>query len=480
MASRPNLLFIMPDQLRHDFLSCYGADFISTPNIDRIASEGIRYERAYSLHPACVPARIALLTGQNAIRNGVLGNGNTLRPDHVACGINTWPELLAAAGYHTSAIGKMHFYPWDAAMGFHHRIICEDKRWIQIQDDYYHYLAARGHYKYHGNEHQGYQENRGAIVSRLPWDCYWDYFVGEAAARTIRDYEGEQPFAMMVGFPGPHCPYDPTQEFLDRVDLAAMPAAAPDAGDTPLLRKGNVASLKGDWNGVDYSVFTDEHKAKIRAHYAALVLQIDQEVGNIISALEARGILDNTVIIFASDHGDYLGDHNLMAKSSFYEGSCHVPLLVRAPGVQGGQISDALASLTDVTAMLLAFAGEAVPDHMEARVLPGLGLEAGSARETLFGMNSGAWMAFDGRWKLAKYSTGEQTLFDLDQDPLEQRNLLRIGGSEQQRERLDALLTQEIMRSIAASHRDKAVVAGWDSDQFALAGQSQLFPAPMA
>lgn len=89
-------------------------------------------------------------------------------------------------------------------------------------------------------------------------------------------------------------------------------------------------------------------------------------------------------------------------------------------------------------------------------------------------------MAFDGRWKLAKYSTGEQTLFDLVEDPLEQRNLLRTGGSEEQRERLEALLTQEIMRSLAASHRDKAVVASWDSDQFALPGQSQRFPAPMA
>ena len=480
MASKPNLLFIMPDQLRHDFLGCYGADFVSTPHIDRIAREGVRYDRAYSPHPACVPARIALLSGQNAIRNGVLGNGNTLRPDHAALGMATWPELLAAVGYYTSAIGKMHFYPWDAPMGFAHRVICEDKRWIKIEDDYHRYLAARGHRKYHGNEHEGYFENKGAIVSKLPWDCYWDYFVGQAAAQTIREYDGEQPFAMMVGFPGPHCPYDPTREFLDRVDEAAMPPAVPDAGDTPLLRKGNVAGLKGAWNGVDYSEFTTAHKTKIRAHYAAMVMQIDHEVGEILAVLEERGMLDNTVVIFSSDHGDYLGDHNLMAKSSFYEGSCHVPLLVRAPGTEAGRASDALVSLTDVTAMLLAFAGQEVPGYMEARVPSGLGIEAGPPRETLFGMNSGAWMAYDGCWKLAKYSTGEQTLFDLEEDPLEQRNLLSTGGAGEQYQRLDALLTQEIMRSVAASHRDKAVVAGWDSDEFAKPRQSQHFPQRMA
>lgn len=170
MSDRPNLLFIMPDQLRHDFLSCYGAPHIATPNIDRIAAEGIRYDRAYSLHPVCVPARCSLLTGLNAWRTHVLTNGNYLRPDRAACGIRTWAEMLTNCGYLTSAIGKMHFYPWDASFGFQHRIACEDKVWVNIQDDYWHYLQQRGHRKYMGKEHVGYDEQRGACVSLLPWD----------------------------------------------------------------------------------------------------------------------------------------------------------------------------------------------------------------------------------------------------------------------------------------------------------------------
>ncbi|MDE0966247.1 MAG: sulfatase-like hydrolase/transferase, partial [Candidatus Latescibacteria bacterium] len=142
--SKPNILFLMPDQLRPDFLSCYGADFIDTPNIDSLAGEGTLYRNAYSTSPVCVTARHNILTGLNSIRAGVLNNGQFIRPDYAACGISTWPELLGENGYHTAGIGKMHFYPWDAMMGYDERVICEDKRWLHIQDDYADFLAQKG------------------------------------------------------------------------------------------------------------------------------------------------------------------------------------------------------------------------------------------------------------------------------------------------------------------------------------------------
>ena len=185
MSSQPNLIFLMPDQLRADFLSCYGANFIQTPHIDSLCVRGVRYADVCTPSPLCVPARSVLLTGINAIRTGVLSNGQFLRPDLSACGISTWPEMLSQSGYATSAISEMHFYPWEAAMGFQHRVICEDKRWLNVEDDYHHHLKAHGVKKFHGNEHEGYQENRGAIISRLPWEHSWDYFVGEEAAKYI-------------------------------------------------------------------------------------------------------------------------------------------------------------------------------------------------------------------------------------------------------------------------------------------------------
>jgi arylsulfatase len=458
MSSLPNIVFLMPDQLRSDFLSCYGADFIDTPNIDSLAAEGVLYARAYSASPVCVPARASLLTGLNAIRTGVLDNGLWLRPDLAACGIRTWPEYLNEQGYYTAGVGKMHFYPWDISHGLQYRVIAEDKRWLQIRDDYYHFLRARGHRKYHGNEHEGYYENRGAIVNRLPWELSVDHFVGTEACKFIDTYGGDGPFAMMVGFPGPHCPYDPCQEFLDHIDADKMPSAIPEvAGDTPLLRQQNIEGNLRPWNGVDYTEFTEEQKRKVRAHYAASVLQIDYEVGQILASLRAKGLMDNTVIIFASDHGDYLGDHNLIGKGHFYESSAHVPLVVRPAGGAAAQVHRAVVGLGDVTATILRLGGCEVPESFDSMPLPRLGLGAGRTREIYFGMVAGGWMAFDGNWKLCKYATGEHLLFDLETDPQEQKNLIRDPGACEVLSRLDAALTAEIMRSIVESVAERRV-----------------------
>ena len=114
--------------------------------------------------------RSSLLTGLNSIRTGVLSNGEYLRPDFEACGIVTWPAMLREMGYHTCSIGKMHFYPWEASMGFDDRIICEDKRWLLVEDDYQKYLNKKGLRKLGGSEHIGYQENRGAGVHQHCYD----------------------------------------------------------------------------------------------------------------------------------------------------------------------------------------------------------------------------------------------------------------------------------------------------------------------
>ncbi len=449
MADRPNLIFIMPDQLRPDFLGCYGAEFIATPQIDALAARGVRYTRAYSEHPICVPARAALLTGMHALRSGVLDNGLALRPDYDDCGIATWPDLLAAQGYATAGIGKMHFYPWDARLGFGYRRIAEDKRWLHVRDDYFHFLHARGHRKYHGAEHEGYYEQKGAIVNRLPRELQPDQFVGAEACRFIRDYGEEEPFAMMVGFPGPHCPYDPAPESLQGLDFAAMPAPIPDVGDTPGLRAANIAGNRQPWNGVDYSEFTVEQVARVRAHYAALVREIDAEVGKIVAALAERGLLKRTVIILASDHGDYLGDHGLIGKGTFYDASCHVPLIVVGPGIAGGAVRDDLVALSDVTATLLRLGGAAVPPYADARPLPGVGIADVVGRDFLVGALDNGWMIQEGAWRLAKYATGEATLFALDADPTEIHNRLVDPACAAIARTLDARLTSEVMRLTA-------------------------------
>ena len=301
----------------------------------------------------------------NGIKNGVLDNGQFLRPDIAQMGIKVWPEILAQNDYYTAAIGKMHFYPWDARLGFQYRAIAEDKRWIHIRDDYYHFLKAHGLRKLHGKEHDGYYENRGAIINILPWEYSVDHYVGQQAVKFIDDFGSDGPFAMMVGFPGPHCPYDPTPEFLANIDPCAMPEAIPEVdGDTPEIRQQSIKGNLGDWNGVDYTVFTPEQKRKIRAHYAASVQQIDYEVGQILLKLEEKDLLDNTIIIFSADHGDYLGDHNLIGKGTFFETGIHVPLIVSAPGMKGNERRNDKVILTDVMPTLLTYAGCAMSPIM--------------------------------------------------------------------------------------------------------------------
>ena len=458
MPERPNIIFIMPDQLRHDFLGCYGAEFLKTPNIDFLADHGVLFERSYSAHPVCVPARVSLITGMHALRTGVLDNGGFLRPDYRECGISTWPELLNESGYYTAGIGKMHFYPWDLRLGFQYRFIAEDKRWQYIRDDYYHYLQEAGLRKLHGNEHEGYYENKGAIVNRLPWEYSVDHFVGLEACRFIDRYGGEGPFAMMVGFPGPHCPYDPCPEFLDRVNPDLIPEAVPEVeGDAPLLRRNNVEGNRRPWNGVDYSEFTEAQKLKIRVHYAAEVAQIDYEVGQIVESLRRQGLLENTVILFSSDHGDYLGDHNLIGKGTFFEASIHVPMLVSVPWMEGSSRNDEPVCLTDVTATMLQLAGLEVPAHVDSIPLPGLGLDRASSHERIVGVLQGGWMIDDGEWRLAKYGTGEALLFHTAEDPDEQCNLYDDPASLAIRSRLEAELTQAIMASLHEANHERRV-----------------------
>lgn len=454
MADRPNILFLFPDQLRRDFLSCYGAEFIETPNIDSIAERGVRYDNAYSASPLCVPARTALMTGMNAMRNGVADNLHALRPDYNEAGIKTWPQIVADAGYYTAAVGKMHFYPWDARHGFQYRVICEDKLWTNIRDDYHHYLRERGRKKLPWNEYGDYLEKKGAATTDIPWEDSWDRYTGREARRFIENYSDDGPFAMMVGFPGPHDPYDPAVDFPEQYDPDDMPDPVPAADDDPGgLRETHIRSRQG--MGMDIENFTVEEKKTIRARYAGLVKQIDHEVGEIIETLRRRGLLENTAIIFSTDHGDHLGDHGLDGKATFFEASTHIPLLVSAPGGLRGVANRDLVELRDVTATMLRLTGCDQPVYMDAQVLPGLGLDEPPPRTRIFGMLTKGWMAFDGEWKLCKYSIGEPLLFNLKDDPQELRNLAADPAYGEVYRRLDAELTHEVMQSMVLGMHDR-------------------------
>ncbi len=422
MNKQKNILFILADQLRHDFCGCYGADFLKTPNIDQLAADGVLYETAVSPSPACVPARGSIMTGRSALENRVTDNTKWLRPDHADMGILTWPEQLAMEGFQTAAIGKMHFYPWDISEGFQYRVIAEDKRHIEIQDDYTMYLKKRGYNRLHGKEHDGFYEHKGAIISKIPEKYQIDRYVCNETCDYLNAVDKDRPFALMVGFPGPHCPYDPTQEIMDQMpDVPTIPSV-PCTIESELFRPNSIAANKLPWNGVDLTEFNEEQKQKIRRHYAALVQGIDAHVGTIIEKLKELGIYDDTIIIFSSDHGDYLGDFGMLGKGLFYESSCRIPLIIKHPEQTTMRVSHPV-SLTDTYQTIRSFAGLDVVDTTDSTVLAPFGTS--DERAALFGSMDGSWMLRNTQYQYTISSNGLEEFYDLVADPTQQNNLLR-------------------------------------------------------
>ena len=452
-TSPPNIVFLMPDQLRPDYLGCYGASFAGTPNIDHLASQGMLYERAISPSPICIPARASLQTGHNALSTGVLTNNFWLRPDHNNCGMPTLASLLTEVGYHTEAVGKMHFIPWDQNEGFAHRFIAEDKRHIHIQDDYAEYLAEHGLRKYAGPEEPGYADNLMASVSPIPLEHQIDVRIGEHATRFLDHYSGEKPFFLWVAFAGPHDPYNPPQEVVNIIENLDVPASIPATAESEVFRPGFVLSHKNGSAQVDFTEFPEAAKTKIRRHYIGLIRIIDEQVGKILRVLKQQKYMRDTIIVFSSDHGDFLGDFNMVGKALFYEPSIRIPLIVSSDSFECGR-SQALVSLTDLFATFMKIAG-VEPAAQDSIPLPGFG-EYSTCRQNILGATGSGVMWLTDNWKLSRYKNGLATLHNVLDDPQEQHNRFFDPDCLEIRDKLDRQMMSELLQSVTEGHLEKS------------------------
>jgi len=450
---RPNIVFIMPDQLRWDFVGCYGKPHAHTPNIDALANRGVTYERCISPSPVCIPARASILTGHNSISTGVLNNNYWLRPDHKKLGVPSFATLLSNSGYHTEAIGKMHFIPWDKSEGFDHRVIAEDKRHIHIRDDYHDYLRDNGLKKYAGPEEPGYVEGRMASISLVPLEHQVDTWVGERSVDFINTYDKDEPFFLWSAFPGPHDPYNPPQDILNEVKTDLMPAAFRSTSDTQKFRQAIIAAHASGSAQVDISEFTPAMKQKIRQHYQGLVRIIDRQVGDIVNAIDALDNGRDTLIVFSSDHGDFLGDYDFLGKVLFFESSLRVPMIVSGPQIQAGR-SNALVSLSDVFATFTRAAGIKLTAQ-DSIPLPGIGF-GDTQRQCVMGATDMGYMICTSQYKLCRYHNGLMSLHDTVNDPEEQNNLFNRSEYSEQRDTLDQHLSTWLNNSIMDGHSDKA------------------------
>ena len=440
MSPRPNIVFVITDQQRFDTIAAAGFDYMLTPNLDRLAREGVLFESMYVTSPSCAPSRASLFTGLYPHTTGVFRNDE--RWTH------TWVRQLADSGYHCVNVGKMHTSPFEASYGFHERHVVENKDranpklpyFLDNWDKAFFIKGVEKPSRITYRRRDDYGDRLGAFIWEAPPELHSDNFVPGLACHWIDTWRGTEPFFLEIGIPGPHPPYDPTADVLALYANRDLPEAIVDRADidsqpTP-LKKLRKQHLDNDHDAIVHlDNPTPEQLRRQREHYFANVTMIDMQIGKLMEALERRGVLQDTVIIFTSDHGDCLNDHGHSQKWSMYEQSVHVPAIVWGPGrVTAGRKVDDLVSLFDFGPTILEMAGLVAPSWMEARsLLPHLTEASVEKRRFVFAEHAGdrifhgtAFMTMirDDHWKLVHFvDTEEGQLFDMQADPQELRNL---------------------------------------------------------
>ena len=429
----PNILMIMSDQHRADWLGCAGADWVNTPHIDSLLKEGLLFRRAICNFPLCAPSRAALASGLRAGRAGVMGN-EYIYPYNVP----TYYQALRAAGYRVGCVGKTDLHKkdhWEGEngdrplmyhLGFTDPYELEGKQTAAIDHGkpacpYQHYLVKEGLFEKFSHDYnvarKEYPRRYGAD-SVLPLEAYEDAFVGNHACRFLETVSDESPWHYFVSFVGPHNPWDAPKEYADKYRNAKMPEAIADSPENKSEKFARVAARHKD--------MTRDDLVNSMRHYAGMITLIDDYVGGMLDMLEKRGMRENTVIIYCSDHGEMMGDHGLFFKSWFYEASVRVPLLVSGPGVKARGTSDALVELHDLAPTCLEMAQAEALGAMTAKSLvPLLRGENESTRDCQISEMRGSRMVFDGRYKMIEESAGPVELYDLEADPKELSNVAR-------------------------------------------------------
>lgn len=418
-AARPNVLFVTVDQWPGQLLGAAGHPVIETPTLDQLASVGTRYSRAYAECPICIPARRTIMTGTSPRRHGDRIFQPSLRMPH---DLPTLARTFGQHGYQTQAIGKLHVYPQRDRIGFDEALLAEEGRGaLGGIDDYELFLADKGfagQQFLHGMSNNEYSWR----TWHLPEETHVTNWTTTTAARTIRRRDPTKPGLWHVSYTPPHPPLVPLASYLERYRARKMDL--PHIGDWAKDEQGLAYPLELTRNY--WARLSPEQLADMRRAFYALCTHIDHQIRILIGTLREEQILDNTVIMITSDHGDMLGNHGFYAKRLMYEGSANVPMIVVGTAsdqrVQTGYVDDRLVGLQDVMPTLLDLCGLPMPDTCEGR-----SMVSRERRDFLYGEalsgEKAMRMVHDGRHKLIWYPAGSHfQLFDLESDPQEMVN----------------------------------------------------------
>lgn len=421
---RPNIVLLMTDQHRFDAVG-YINQAVATPNLNSLAHEGIVFRNAYSSTPSSTPARAGLLTGQSPWMHGMLGYGQVAEKYP-----NEMPMMLKNVGYYTVGVGKMHWFPQRNLHGFNKTILDESGR-VESKDfisDYRLWFAQQAPDLNPDATGIGWNDH-AAKAYALPETLHPTVWTAKTAIEEIQKSGSNSPLFIKISFARPHSPYDPPQRFLELYGDRKIPEPA--VGDWDNEYKTANSASDAAWG--DFGV---EHAINSRKHYYASITFIDEQIGLIIKALKEKGIYDNTLILFTSDHGDMLGDHYLWRKTYAYEGSAHIPMLIKLPkgiksAVKPGSAIDNPVELRDVLPTFLDAAGVVKPNNMDGQSMLKLIRKKHTPwrsyidlehTTTYFAHNY--WCALtDGKIKYIWFFDGNEQLFDLRNDPYEKHDL---------------------------------------------------------
>lgn len=446
--SQPNILLLMTDQQRYDSLSSYGCHAAQTPHLDDLAANGALFEHCYANSPVCTPARASLMTGRSLPGHGVYRLNDQLVANHVL-----FPQHLQKLGYATALIGKLHVSG-----------VKYEARQRHPHDGFDIYEWCLEGCAAMDSPHQGYRQwleqvdpefcrqlqTQGRALKHVPRHLHMTHWAAERTCDLLRNRDRTRPFFHMMSIFDPHNPYeDFPLEMLERIDETQISEPQIIEGELDgkpeALRREHESSYMGRFS--DFSA--DDLRAMRRGYFASIALA-DLEIGRVLDCLAEEGIADNTIVIFTSDHGDMLGDHQLLAKGAFFfDPSVRVPLIFRWPDrIESGLRVEGMSQLHDLAATCLAAAGMSAKER--ADLLP----ESQNLLEAVTGgqsnlrkhavccyRNSGyrlghdywnppihATMICDERYKLNVYHsnqwdkpTGE--LYDMQADPSEIHNL---------------------------------------------------------
>ncbi len=463
MSDRPNIIFIITDQQRFDTINALGFPYMETPHMDRLVNEGTTFTNCFITAASCAPARASLFTGYYPHTTGILKNADLWR--------RSWIEKLAQAGYRCVNVGKMHSYPYDTPLGFHERYVVENKdRYLEERfyfDEWDKAVRIRGHVKQQRElyrQRADYRQALGAFDWELPEDLHSDMFVGDMACWWLESKPQTEPLFLEIGFPGPHPPYDPipryTESYLKK-DLPLLDVTQEELDNQPEPFK----ELRQHNQDIDHDSVvlelnpTPEQRHRQRAYYLANVTMIDEKIGKILETLDRKGYLENSIVIFTSDHGDCMTDHGHSQKWTMYDIITRMPLIVWSPGrIPAGKRIEGLCQQMDIGPAILEWAGAEVPKGLEAKsIAPAISDPNWQPRDYVFaeqaqdGILTGTQfmtMVRSPEWKLVHFLDEPWgQLFDLKQDPNEINNLWNSPEHVDKKRELLAVLREWRIRS---------------------------------